>query len=160
MDGHDIAQICLNGHVIASTAGSSPQFRKNRCDTCGEETIMTCKSCKTPIKGYYHVSGFIDFNMSYSRPRFCESCGKPFPWIETKIDVANQLIDLMDSLNEDEKLDFKDSISELVKETSKVPVAKVKVNRYLTKVDSDLSDGLLDVLKETLSEKIKKSFMK
>lgn len=160
MAGHDIAQICLNGHVIASIAGSSPQFRKNRCDTCGEETIMTCKSCKTPIKGYYHVLGFIDFNMSYSRPRFCENCGKPFPWIETKIDVANQLIDLMDSINKDEKLDFKDSISELVKETSKVPIAKVKVNRYLTKVDSDLSDGLLDVLKETLSEKIKKSFIK
>lgn len=156
MDGYDIAQICLNGHVIASTAGSSPQFRKNRCNICGEETIMHCKSCKSPIKGYYHVSGFLDFKMSYNQPRFCESCGKPFPWIETKIEVANQLID---SLNDDEKLDFKDSIRELVKETSKVAVAKVKVKRYLTKVDSDLSDGLNDVLKETLSEKIKKSLI-
>ena len=160
MDGYDIAQICLNGHVIASTAGSSPEFRKKRCDICGGVTIMNCPSCNEHIKGYYHVSGVISFNMHYDLPRFCQNCGKPYPWIESKLIVAHELVDLMDTLNQEEKDDLKESIEELVKETSKVPVAKVKLKRYLLKVDSDISDGLKDILRDTLNDELKDSILK
>ena len=160
MDGYDIAQICLNGHVIASTAGSSPQFRKNRCDICGEETIMNCPNCNDPIKGYYHVSGFLDTQMHYDLPRFCENCGKPYPWIEAKLKVAHELVDLMDTLKQEEKADLKISIEELVRDSSKVPVAKVKLNRYISQVYSDISDGLIDILRDTLREKLKNSILK
>lgn len=160
MDGYDIAQICLNGHIIASTAGSSPQFQKKRCDSCGEATIMNCQHCKDKIKGYYHVSGLFDAEMHYDIPRFCENCGKPYPWIETKLETAMELIDLMDNLKKEEQKDLKESIEELVRETSKVPVAKVKLKRYIKRVDSDISDGLLDVLRDTLSDKLKDSILK
>lgn len=160
MEGYDIAQICLNGHVIASTAGSAPQFRKRRCDKCGEETIMHCLHCNTAIKGYYHVSGFISARMHYDLPRFCENCGNPYPWIETKLEAAKELVNLMDSLKKEEKDDLKESIEELVRETSKVPVAKVKFKRYMTRVDSDVSDGLIDILRDTLSDELKNSILK
>jgi hypothetical protein len=154
MEGYDIAQICLNGHIIASTAGSSPQFRKKRCDICGEETIMKCPNCNDNIKGYYHVPGFLDTRMHYDLPRFCENCGKPYPWINTKLKAVEELVELMDSLKAEEKQDLIDSINELVRETSKVPVAKVKLKRYLKIVDSDISDGLTEILRETLKEKV------
>jgi len=159
MESYDIAQICLNGHVIASTAGSSPQFRKKRCDECGEKTIMNCPHCNEPIKGYYHVPGFLDTKMHYDIPRFCENCGKPYPWIKSKIESAFEIIDFIDSLSDAEKIDFKVTIQELIKETPKIAVAKVKFKKYRQKIDSDISDGLNDVLVDTLNEKLKNELL-
>ena len=106
MEGYDVAQICLNGHVITSTAGSSPQFRKNRCKKCGAETIMKCLHCNQNIKGYYHVPGVIDMQMHYNLPRFCENCGKPYPWTEANINSVYEIIEFIDSFSEKEKYDF------------------------------------------------------
>ena len=158
MDGYDLAQICLNGHVITSMAGSSPSFRKDYCKECGSKTITQCQECNKPIKGYYHVSGVIG-GYHYDVPRFCDSCGNPFPWIKTKIGTAKELVLLIDSISTEEKQDFQESIVELVKETTKVPIAKVKVKRYFSKIDSDISDGIKDVLKDTLSERLKKEIL-
>lgn len=158
MDGYDIAQICLNGHVISSMAGSSPSFRKDFCKECGSKTIMHCQECNKPIKGYYHVSGVIG-GFHYDAPHFCDSCGNPFPWIKTKIETAKELVLLIDSISEEEKQDFQESIVELVKETAKVPIAKVKVKRYFSKIDSDISDGIKDVLKDILNDKLKKEIL-
>lgn len=152
MEGYDVAQICLNGHVISAMAYGYPQFKKDFCNKCGEKTIMACQKCNLPIKGEYHVPGFVG-SSKYNIPRFCEGCGKPYPWIDTKLQAAFELIDLMDSLNEDELKDFKISVEDLVRESTKVAVAKVKVKRYMTRVDNDVSKGLSDLLKDILSEK-------
>jgi hypothetical protein len=59
MEGYDLAEICLNGHVTTSIARSYPNFRKNFCDECGEKTIMKCPSCQADIKGDYHMENVI-----------------------------------------------------------------------------------------------------
>jgi hypothetical protein len=156
MEGYDIAQVCFNGHVICSTAGSSPQFRKSRCNICGEKTLMNCPNCNSKIKGYYHVEGFLDVNMHYELPRFCEDCGEAYPWIGVKVNTAIELVDLIENLTPNEKSDLQDSIKELVKESAKVPIAKVKLKKYLLKVNSDISDGIKDVLKDTLRTELRK----
>ena len=159
MDGYDIAQICMNGHVVTSMAVTSQDFKKDFCKQCGAKTICNCVDCNKPIKGHYHVSGVIG-GYSYDPPRFCDSCGSPFPWIKVKIEAANELVELIESLNNDEKKDFQSAIYELIRETAKVPVAKVKLKKYLVKVDSDISDGIKDVLKDTLSEELRNEIIK
>ena len=159
MDGYDIAQICTNGHVITSMADSSPDFKKDFCKRCGYKTICNCVECNQPIKGYYHVSGVIG-GSSYEPPRFCDSCGSTFPWIKVKIEAANELVELIETLSPDEKKDFQSAIDELIRETAKVPVAKVKLKKYLSKVNSDISDGIRDVLRDTLSKELKNELIK
>lgn len=153
MDGYDIAQICLSGHVITSTAGSAPQFKQDRCKTCGDSTITNCVNCGKLIKGYYHVSG-VDFRMHYNRPRFCENCGQAYPWITSQLEGINELIELIETLPHDQKDDLKECIQDLIKENSRVPVATVKLKRYLLKADEDISVGLKDMLNQILSDKI------
>lgn len=158
MDGYDIAQICLNGHVITSMAGSSPNFKKDFCKECGSQTITNCQECSKPIKGYYHVSGVIG-GFEYEAPRFCDSCGNPLPWVKTKIETVRELVALIESISESERQDLQESIIELISDTSKVPIAKVKLKRYLANIDSDISDGIREVLKDVLNEKIRKELL-
>jgi len=42
---YDVAQICLNGHVINTLAGSHPESNKKFCSNCGSMTIMRCLEC-------------------------------------------------------------------------------------------------------------------
>jgi len=154
MEGYDVAQICINGHVITSMAITSPNFRQEYCKKCGSKTIMNCSNCQKPIKGYYHVSGVIG-TFKYHAPKFCDSCGQPFPWIGTKIETSKELIELVETISIEEKEDFQESIVELIKETVKVPVAKVKVKKYLDKIDKEISDSIRDVLKDILNKELK-----
>ena len=52
---YDIAQICINGHVINSMSKSHPEHNKKFCDKCGAPTITNCPKCNTPIRGHYHA---------------------------------------------------------------------------------------------------------
>ena len=46
MGYYDIAQICLNGHVITEKARGAPEFAQKFCKKCGESTITECQSCR------------------------------------------------------------------------------------------------------------------
>jgi len=77
---HDVALVCLNGHMVNDRVRDMPQFNKKFCDRCGEPTIDTCPNCKTPIQGDYK-SGVVVLGPTPVRS-FCHQCGKPFPWTE------------------------------------------------------------------------------
>lgn len=155
---YDVAQVCLNGHVITEMAGDHPEYKRERCDKCGASTICNCQNCNEPIQGYYHsgVLGVFD----YDPPRFCQKCGDPMPWIKSKLETAQEIVGLMDTLDEQEQNDLTQSVEELVRETTKIAIAKVKLKRYLKKVDSDISDSLSEVLDEILSEEVRESLKK
>lgn len=79
MNYHDVQQVCLNGHQVTANYNSSPEFRKNFCEKCGEKTIYKCLECNHPIQGEYHVDGVFYIGETPT-PTHCENCGKPFPW--------------------------------------------------------------------------------
>lgn len=153
MEGYDLAQICLNGHVICSMAITHPNSKRDHCTICGAKTIMNCPNCDNQIKGYYHSPGIISL-AEYKPPRFCEKCGEPYPWVKYKIEASRELVDLMESLSEFEKNDLKASIEDLIRDSAKTSVAKIKLEKYLAIVDNSISDGLTDLLKDTIKGEI------
>ncbi len=84
---HDIAQICLNGHLINSSHESFSQFSQKYCDECEEETITQCPKCSASIKGFYHGS----IVANYDPPSNCCDCGKPYPWTERRLKALVEL---------------------------------------------------------------------
>jgi len=148
------AQICLNGHVITSI-GNDPQFLKKFCSECGAETIMNCKNCNAAIKGLYigDSFGFPD----YHAPSFCDNCGQPYPWTQSKKQAASELIDFADQLNATEKDELKGSIDDLIKDTPKTALAQMKFKKYASKAGSEIAKGLKDILIDIVSETVKKS---
>jgi len=153
---YDIAQVCLNGHVMNEMVKSSPQHNQKFCDKCGSVTITECPHCNTPIRGYYHADGVISLGFKYSPPRFCYNCGKPFPWTEKALKAAKELADEIENLTKEEKEILKQSLDDLVKESPNVQVAALKFKKIMKKVGKTSTQAFKEILISILSESVKK----
>ena len=78
---YDVAQVCVNGHLVNPSADRNPEANSAFCDLCDAPTIKSCIYCHAPIRGPRHGS---DHNEIYSPPSFCYNCGKFFPWGKQK----------------------------------------------------------------------------
>lgn len=88
------AAICRRGHV--QTQDLTHAEVGDRCPTCGAKVLTACPACGTRIRGYYDVPGVIDLATEYKPPRFCDACGKPFPWLDRQgriFELENMLDD-------------------------------------------------------------------
>jgi hypothetical protein len=75
--GHfDVAQICLNRHLINYYAKGDSFLNKDFCSTCGEKTITQCQSCGHEIRGEYSVSSWQEHDVYsgglFNCPSYCE----------------------------------------------------------------------------------------
>lgn len=78
MGYYDVAQICMNGHVINESCKEYPQHNQNFCDKCGEKTITKCEGCGADIRGNYNEPGVLVFAPMIT-PKYCHNCGKMYP---------------------------------------------------------------------------------
>jgi hypothetical protein len=156
MDGYDVAQICLNGHVTNEMSTRYPQFNKQFCEKCGERTIRQCPSCNSQIRGVYHMDGVLG-GIDYSPPGFCFQCGDAFPWTTSRVEAAKELADSFDQLSEVEREQLKASVDDLIRENTRTPVAQSKFRKVLAKVGKEGVDGMRNILVDVLSEAVKKS---
>ena len=153
---YDVAQICLNGHVINDAVKEFPQHSKKFCDTCGARTITNCPSCNTEIQGYYNVEGVIASG-GYKRPAFCSSCGKPYPWTKTKIQAAQQFAEELNDISEEEKEVITKDIDEMVKDTPTAQLAATRFKKILSKVSNPtVVETFKKILVDIVSETAKK----
>ncbi len=155
---HDVALICLNGHVVNDSSRTSPQFNAKHCDKCGEPTIDTCPACKKPIKGDYKSPGVLVLGMGQSpAPSFCQECGKSFPWTERRLAAAKELADELDGLTDDDKLKLRGALDDLVKEGPKVEPAKLRFKQIMKKVSREGYDMMKSVVTDLVSESVRKA---
>lgn len=75
----DVAQICLNGHIITASTILKPHLQRDSCEQCGAETITACPHCHEPIIGECHIPGYNPL-FGYSVPVCCPECGEAYPW--------------------------------------------------------------------------------
>lgn len=144
---HDIAQICLNGHMINEKTKDSPEFNKKYCDLCGAATITQCQVCRIEIQGYYHVPGVVDLTgRRMSIPAFCKDCGAPYPWTESKLNAAKELVQEFEELNEEERGTLSGSLDDLVKDTPHTPVAAIRFKKLVAKIGKEGAGALRNIL--------------
>lgn len=153
---YDVAQICLNGHVVNDSCREHPQHNQNYCDKCGEPTIFKCQNCQTDIRGYYHVPGIVGGGVELA-PNFCHKCGKPYPWIDRKIQAIREMADELDELTGEEKEKLKNSLDDIVAETPKTEVASLRFKKILKKLRKDSYESIRSILVDIASEAVKKS---
>lgn len=147
------ATICINGHVMSSsTAGSQPY-----CDICGKHTVSQCVNCSTAIQGDYEIPEIAVVGFSYYKPSYCYKCGHPFPWTETLINNAVELIALDDNLTDEDKAIIKSALPDLIVETPTTPLATAKYKKFIPKAAKYIQDGLKNLLVDVASETVKKS---
>jgi hypothetical protein len=98
------AAICRRGHV--QTIDLTHSEVGERCPTCGAKVLTACPTCQARIRGHYHIPGVVHLDSGYTPPRFCDSCGKPFPWL----DRQGRIFELENMLD-DEDLDDADELA-------------------------------------------------
>jgi len=154
--GYDVAQICLNGHVINDRSASQPEHNSPHCDKCGAETITQCPKCKTDIRGYYHVPNVVSLTGPDPAPAFCPKCGTAHPWTESRLIAAREYVRELDRLTDNEKGVLSRSLDDLVRDTPNSPVAALRFKQLVTKAGSAALDGLKTILVQVITESAKR----
>lgn len=149
-------KVCLNGHQISSSSESNddpkpPDF----CELCGEQTIRTCQKCHTPIDGkrkYPNVYG----GGSVRIPKYCRSCGNPYPWTERILESAVEMVGLDTELSESERQTIKSALPDLLVDTPKTKLQASKFKIVMSKATGIVKDGMRELLVDVISETAKK----
>jgi hypothetical protein len=154
LEGHDTSQICMNGHIINSSAESFPEFNTAFCNQCGAATMTACPKCKGKIRGSYSSPGV--FGVGEYTPPFCDKCGSAYPWTESRLSAAREFIRETDSLNENERVLLERSLDDLVRDTPNTPVAALRYKKLVTKAGGAAADVLNKVLAGVIVEAAKR----
>lgn len=150
----DTPLIWLNGHVATSSLEASPEVSAKFCQECGSETISTCPACSASIRGYHDIPGWI--GGEYDRPNYCHNCGKPYPWTAGKLRAAKELTDQSNELSSSEKVQLKEGIDQIVRDTPEGRVRALRTKSLIEKSGKQAASMFRDILVDIASESIKK----
>lgn len=154
--GYDMAQICLNGHIVNDQTERHPHFNKRFCEKCGAETVVQCQQCGTGIQGKYHVRGVASLSITKkSPPAYCADCGSAYPWTERKLQAAKDLVSELDDLSESERTTLSKSVDDLVRDNAQTPVAATRFKKVALKLGTDSASALKDILIDVVSKTAK-----
>jgi hypothetical protein len=153
---YDIAQICMNGHVVNRGMRQMPGANQNCCSKCGAPTIHKCQQCQADINGNRLMSGPGGSLITFDQPAYCPKCGTAYPWIVSKIEVAKLLIQETDGLEDAEKEKLAGSIDDLVKESPRTQLAATRLKKAAGKIGVEglkvLKDTISDIVSNTVKE--------
>lgn len=153
--GHDVMQVCLNGHQITAYAFTKPEFRQDFCDKCGERTIDKCPGCESSIRGKYHQPN-VFVARAVPVPAYCHGCGRPYPWQEAAI--AN-LKDILreGELSNDDIAAAEAALPDVLRDTPKSEAAALRLKRIMGGLGKPVYDVALKVVSDIASETAKKT---
>ena len=89
-------------------------------------------------------------------PVFCPDCGKPYPWTEAKLKAAQELTDLQEELEPEEREILKKSFDDIVRDTPQTKVAATQIKRLLLKVGKPVAELFRELVVDIASETAKK----
>jgi hypothetical protein len=151
-EGYDVAQICLNGHVVNSSFRQLPKHSSLFCGQCGAATIIQCPSCKTDIRGHFWGT------MGFFRPgSYCLNCGKPYPWTESKLQAARELAGELENLTLEEKEALTKSIDDILSDSPRTALGATRFKKIMLKVGKEGASALKNILVDIVSEAAKKT---
>lgn len=149
------AFICTKGHIISSTGAKQDKH----CTVCGNPAINQCTHCNEPIRGSrdYSGTGIIAPTSAINLPYYCHQCGNPYPWTESLINNAAELLSLDENLDQETINIIKNAIPDLLVECPSTPLAVAKYNKYISKAAKFAKDGMYQLLISVISDSVKKS---
>lgn len=150
------ARICLNGHDVCSTVGWDDHRAEERyCKECGAEVVHACPSCGKDIQGSFFDPMFVGA-FSYDVPKYCISCGAPYPWTQSAIEAVKELAELDDMLTEEDAEALGSAVADSMSDNPKTKVAVVRIKKILGKAGKATADAIRDIVVDVASEAAKK----
>lgn len=152
MKKFDKAQICANGHYIATTAKSF--VTDKHCSQCGMAIFDKCLHCGEPFRG-------MDSNrcLPMKPDSFCYNCGMPYPWIEQLKSAVINAAKLEKQIKPDELKLLENHILDLASENPNTQNAIMMIERFLLKsLSSNFTACLSNFILKAGCETVKTAF--
>ncbi|HXQ28247.1 MAG TPA: DUF2321 domain-containing protein [Gemmatimonadales bacterium] len=153
-DGYCVAQICLNGHVIAHQALRADDLQPF-CSQCGKETLVKCALCGETIRGTLPDGEQNGRAAPYVRPSFCPACGGAYPWTTAQLDAARDLAKGLEGLSAREHELLAASLDELIADTPRASLAATQFNSLVAKARGAGVRALRNLVVEIAAEAAK-----
>ncbi len=144
---HCEAQICLKGHVLH--CDGMPFDSKAHCTKCGAACIDECPRCREPIRGAQKFR-----SVDYLRPQFCHGCGRPYPWMEDRLQTARELLYHDDKLTMDDRTKLLEDLQYVMSDprAGLAPAKKKLIEIRLGKATEYVKEIILDLIAKTAAE--------
>ncbi len=155
---HDVAQICLNGHIVNDSVHQNPESNEAHCSKCGAPTITQCPKCERPIKGRHGNPRVITFGLE-EPPQFCNNCGEPYPWTQSRINSAKEMVALLEGLSDSDRGLLAKSIDDIARDTPRTELAVTTTKSLLPKAGGALAKVFRDILVDVASAAAKKMLL-
>jgi len=152
----EVAQICLNGHLITPTAANHPGHRMKFCDRCGAETTMACPSCGAFIRGASTVAlAFEGWRATCHVPLYCPECGEPYPWTTKRLAAAREAVELLD-MDEIEKERLAEDLERITINTPSTAPAAMRVQEVFKTLGQEAGAVMREVVTSLACEAAKR----
>lgn len=156
---YDTAQVCQNGHIITDSIQVNPKINQKFCDKCGTSLITECPHCNASIRGRKYIpdvyAKYRVINL-YDVSKYCYQCGKPYPWLQTKLEAARELTHLIENITSEDIDILTNSIDDIVNDTPKTEVAAIKFKHIIQKYSKSFLDTFRNILIDVASDTAKK----
>jgi hypothetical protein len=157
LEGYDLMQVCLNGHMITAHANLHYSFRKAFCPGCGSETILACTKCSAGIQGTYHWPPGKGISRSPKNPpAFCHGCGHPYPWTEARQQALAELVDDADGMAEDDKQRLREALRDIQTDGPRTEVGAGRLKKIIKQGALTVGSGLYKVALDVATDAAKK----
>jgi hypothetical protein len=157
-DGYDIAQICENGHHTNWQTQEDPLKSKKHCPSCGAATITSCQKCGREIRGCHYIAlayGQRSEIFPNKAPAFCEACGYPYPWTESRLEAAKDLAGQLE-LDIPERTLLEKSMEEIIRDTPRAPAEAIRFKTIVEKAKPWALGAFKEILGAVVGETVKK----
>ncbi len=154
MREYDKAQICANGHYIATTAKGFVSDKY--CSICGAAIHDKCLNCGAPFRGMETINGGRCLPMKPNA--FCYNCGKPYPWTKAAIETVSELIKMEQGIDEDEKEKAISELPDVINESPRTTLAVARLQILTSKCGKFVADGIRQFAIDFGCELAKKMF--
>jgi hypothetical protein len=148
---HCSAQICRKGHIQHC---DGMLFEANaHCTKCGASCIHECPACIEPIRGSQQYQD----TKNYVLPLFCHGCGRPYPWMEDRLQTARRLLDHDDQLSYEEREELWGDLQYVMSDPKAdlVPAKRKLIQINLAKASEVARESIIEIIAKTMAEFLK-----
>lgn len=160
---YGIQQVCENGHQMDDCYDNRivdilniTEKPKGHCKKCGAASIIACQNCNEKIQGSQLTFGSKKTGASVGVPSYCSSCGKAYPWTESKIMTAIQLFAESGDLDDEEKETIEQDIKNIANDIPQAELSAVRIKRLWEKYGPVAYNVLMDFASKTVAEILKR----
>ena len=151
---YDIAQICLNGHMVNDASRGLAEHNEKFCSKCGAQTITACPRCSDPLPGQFQEGMWAYPGRVRS---FCRACGAAYPWTASALSAARLLTEELEGLTPSERVELSNSLDDLVQDTPMSQVAALRFKKLMAKSGAQAAALMKNILYAVAAEAVKQS---